>query len=505
MKRSIKSFIGAVALALFLAPASAFADSPYPGYIYNADQQTPASLNGYVYADSFDGFGMPSGPLDSPEDLFIGDDDTLYIVDSGNARVIHMDRHQNVLFVIGDEEGSGQLNAPKGVYVTKTGDIYVADTGNRRVAKFNAQGQFVQEFLKPDSPLLGDQFYFAPSKLAVDKRGYLFVVSEGASQGLLQISPEGRFAGFFGANHVDWSFSRVIVKLIASKEQRQQMASEKPPEFSNVFEDAEGFYYTTTVGIHTNQVKRLSTVGVDILNGDGGGGSKEKNTYGDYQLPTYNYSPAFESFVDVTASRDGLITALDSVTGKAFQYNAIKNMLFIFGGIGEQDGLFKAPSSIAELSDGTIYIADKGRNRIDRFVTTPFGQLVHKASILHADGKYAEAQPIWREVQRMNANYLLAYGGIGQALLKSEDYAEAMSYFRLAKDKYGYSAALAEYRKEYMRAHFGEIAGGLVGLLIVIRLGFYLYGRRKRKRMPKSNSGIAATGSVKDAKGGQQG
>ncbi len=499
MNLSIKTTIVAVAAALSLSllPAAASAGSPYPGYIYSPDMRTPASLNGYVYADSIDGFGLSVGPFDSPEDLFVAEDDTLYIVDSGNARVVHLDREQNVLLVVGDEEGAGQLNTPKGVFATKDGEIYVADTGNRRIARFDAEGRFVQEYLKPDSPLLGEQFYFAPSKVAVDKRGYLFVVSEGASQGLLQIGPEGRFAGFFGANHVEWSLSKFLVKLIASREQRDQMASERPPEFSNVFEDAEGFYYTTTLGIAANQIKRLSTVGVDILNGDGGGG-KEQNVYGDYQLPTTNYTPAFKSFVDVTASTDGIITALDSVTGKAYQYNAIKNMLFVFGGIGEQDGLFKVPSSIAETSDGTLYIADKGRNRIDRFVTTPFGQLVHRASILHADGKYGEAQPIWKEVLRMNANYRLAYGGIGQALLKSERYDEAMDYFKLAKDKYGYSAALAEYRKEVMRRHFGELAGGLIGALAAIRLGFYLYGKLKRQR------GTAGMRTDESAGGGRQ-
>lgn len=479
MNKSVKILLLTVAMTLFLSPMSVFAETPYPGYLYDADEQTPASLGGYIYQDSIDGYQLPVGPFDSPEDLFIADDDTLYIVDSGNNRIIHMDRNKNILLTFGDQEGPGQLNTPKGVYVTQKGDIYAADTGNRRVVQYDSAGKFVKEFQKPDSPLLGENFIFSPSKVTVDKRGYLFVVSEGASQGLLQISPEGRFAGFFGRNHLKWSLSRLITRLIASKEQKEQMATEKPPEFSNVFADQEGFYYTTSVGIHINQVKRLSTVGVDIMNGDGPGGSNdEENTYGDYQLPTTNFAPAFESFVDVTVSDDGMITALDSVTGKAFQYDQIKNLLFIFGGIGEQNGLFKVPSSIAETKDGTIYIADKGRNRIDRFKPTVFGQKVHQASFLHTDGKYEEAMPIWQEVLRMNANYMIAYSGIGRALLKKEEYAEAMKYFRLAKDRYGYSEALPEYIKEVMRKYFAEIAGSAVALFLAIRIGFALYKRR---------------------------
>lgn len=478
MKTIVKAIIAAVMAALLLEPLHAYAQAPYEGYIYNRNQETPASLNGYLYSDSIDGYTLPIGPFDTPEDLFVAEDDSVYIVDSGNNRILRMDMAKNVLLELSEEEGPGVLNTPKGVFVTEDGDIYVADTGNRRIVRYDAEGSFVQEFGKPDSPLLGDNFIFSPSKVVVDKRGYLFVVSEGASQGLLQISPEGRFAGFFGANHVEWSLRKMLVRLIASQEQRQQMASEKPPEFSNLFADADGFYYTTTVGIHKNQVKRLSTVGVDILN------NGFDYTYGDLQLPTTNYVRAFESFVDVTVSRNGIITALDSVTGKAFQYDELYNLLFVFGGIGDQNGLFQSPGSIAESKDGTIYIADKGRNRIDIFRPTPFGRQVHEASYLHTDGRYEEAKPLWEEVLRANGNYTLAYNGIGRALLKSESFAEAMTYFKLGKDKYGYSDALKEYRKEWMRTYFQQIAIVIVILFILIKTATLLYRRWRAKRGP---------------------
>ncbi|TJY42168.1 hypothetical protein E5161_09155 [Cohnella pontilimi] len=491
MKKTIRTLLlASLSLTLMLLALPVSAKSPYPGYVYDPNQRTPASVNGYQYSDSIDGYQLPTGPFDTIEDLFVADDDTIYIVDSGNNRIVRIDKNKNVLLTFGDQEGKGLLNTPKGVFVAKNGEIYVADTGNRRIVHYDAKGSFIQEFLKPDSPLLGKDFIFSPSKVVVDKRGYLFVVSEGASQGLLQISPEGRFAGFFGANHLKWSLGRFLVKLIATKEQKDQMASEKPPEFSNLFEDTEGFYYTTSVGIHINQVKRLSTVGVDILNGDGEGGSKEENTYGDYDLPTINYTPAFESFVDVTVSPDGLITALDSVTGKVFQYNQIKTMLFVFGGIGDQNGLFQAPSSIAETQDGTIYVADKGRNRIDRFKTTPFGDKVHEASLLHTDGRYLQALPIWKEVLRMNANYTFGYSGIGMALVKQENYLEAMRYFKLGKDKYGYSDALARYRKVFLRQHFGQIAFGVIGLYLAWKIGRFMY--RKKKTGERKLHGKAA-------------
>ncbi len=480
----MKQLAAAVLLAFLAAfPAQAMAGSPYQGYVYDSLQETPLSINGYLYEDSIDGYDLPTGPLKSPEDIFAAEDDTLYIVDGGNNRVIHLDAEKNVLGVIGDSEGKGQLNSPKGLFVTSEGRVFVADTENRRIAVFNASGEFEKEYPAPQSPLLGKDFIYSPSKIIVDKRGYMFVVSDGAHQGLMQIRPDGTFAGFFGANHVGFSLSRLIIKLIATQEQREQLANVRPPEFSNLYQDKEGFIYTTTLGIRFNQVKRLSAVGVDTLNLEG-----QENRYGDLYMPRKNWEPLYESFVDLTVDKNGLITALDQTTGKAFQYDKLGNLLFIFGGLGEQDGLFKTPASIDHTSDGTIYIVDRTRNRVDRFRTTPFADKVHEASALYVDGRYDEASKPWHEVLEMNGNYDLANRAIGKALYKAERYKEAMGYFEVARDREGYSQAFLEYRKQFMREYFTEIAAAVVFFLIALRFGLRLY--RKKWRKPAKQGGI---------------
>lgn len=63
--------------------------------------------------------------------LFISDDDSLYVVDTGNSRIVHMDKDGRLLNLIGDTEGSGKLQEPKGVFVKEDGTVYVADTKTR--------------------------------------------------------------------------------------------------------------------------------------------------------------------------------------------------------------------------------------------------------------------------------------------------------------------------------------------------------------------------------------
>jgi sugar lactone lactonase YvrE len=468
-----RKFILILISFLLLLPSTALAKSPYEGYIYDSLNYTPHSINGYLYKDSIDGYELPTGPFKEPEDIFVAPDDTLYIVDSGNNRVIHMDGSKNLLGVFGDEKGSGKLKGPKGVFVTNEGTVYVADTMNRRIAVFGADGGFLKEFKAPQSPLLNKDFVYSPSKVIVDKRNYMFVVSDGTYQGLLQIDPNGEFKGFFGANPVGFSWSRVFIKLLASKEQKEQINNEKPPNFSNLFQDHEGFIYTTTFGIPYNQVKRLSAVGVDTLNTSG------RQTYGDIYLPRENWRRVNQSFVDATVNDKGIITALDMRLGRVYQYDKLGNLLFIFGGLGEQNGLFKTPASIAETADGMLYVADRNRHRIDRFRTTPFADTVHKASSLYVEGFYDEAMEPWNEVLKMNSNYDLAYRAIGKSLYRSGKYEEAMTYFKAARARAEYAQAFLEHRKEWMREHFGLLVGGIVMLFILYKYAVKYYRRRR--------------------------
>ena len=61
------------------------------------------------------------------------------------------------------------LNAPKGVYVDEHGDLFVADTGNQRVAHLDSLGTLVKEFTKPESALLDSEEVFAPDKIYVNE------------------------------------------------------------------------------------------------------------------------------------------------------------------------------------------------------------------------------------------------------------------------------------------------------------------------------------------------
>ncbi|MDQ0345058.1 DNA-binding beta-propeller fold protein YncE [Lederbergia wuyishanensis] len=452
----------ATVMMMLVLPMEGMAETPYEGYIWNTEGRDVHSINGYVYHDSIDGAFLPTGVFNNPEDIFIANDDTIYITDTGNNRIVHLDQDYEVIKVIGDQDGPGKLNGPKGVFIKEDGTVYVADTKNQRIAIFDQNGKYERELTAPTSTLLGKKFSYSPSKLVVDKRDYLYVVSEGNTKGLMQINNKGEFKGFFGTNEVGFNLWRFLARLIATDEQKAKMRSVQPLAFSNLAQDEDGFIYTTTLGTDENQIKRLSPVGVDTLN-------PSAKKYGD--LLSYGGNIEISAFIDLTVNEDGLITALNLQTSRIYQYDKLGNLLFVFGGTGEQNGVFTTPSSIDQDSEGILYVVDKGRNRIDLFRTTPFADLVHTASKLYVDGQYEDAKEIWEEVIHLNGNYDIAYHAIGKALYKSEKYKEAMDYFKKASSRTDYSASFREYRVEYVREHFAWFFGGVIALFIILRFG----------------------------------
>ena len=78
-----------------------------------------------------------------------------------------------------------------------------------------------------------------------------------------------------------------------------------------------------------------------------------------------------------------------------------------------------------------------------------------------------------------NANYEIAYNGIGKYLLREGRYKEAIENFKLGHDSYYYSKAYKEYRNQILRDNFGYIFLGIVVLagLIITRI---IYKKHKK-------------------------
>lgn len=123
--------------------------------------------------------------LNLPKDIFVDEKDHIYIADTGNNRIVHLDeKGQYVREIIVSES---PLKKPSGVYVDKAGEVYVADTGNNRVVRLDSSGKLLKSFGRPESSYLPADFKYDPVNLIVDKRGFIYVTTLGAYRGLVQL------------------------------------------------------------------------------------------------------------------------------------------------------------------------------------------------------------------------------------------------------------------------------------------------------------------------------
>src|SRR5690606_42062283 len=145
----------------------------------------------------------------------------------------------------------------------------------------------------------------------------------------------------------------------------------------------------------------------------------------------------------------GLCWVLVRLGGCILTYVSYGHLRYGFGWLGTTAATFR----VRVAWDGrgeTIWVVDRGANRVVVFEPTVYAQLIHAAIREYQGGHYDRSAELWGEVLRLNLNYDLAYTGIGSALLRQDRFAEAMANFRLGNNREQYSKAFSLYRREVM-------------------------------------------------------
>lgn len=475
MMKKIRMFIGLLLLITVFAPTT-IANAEPTNYTYNYDYfgVNYESPDAYTPEKRVFGTDLGIGDFKNPSGLFIKDDH-IFICDTGNNRIVEVDKDFNLIRTIEkvllDGKPSG-LKKPEDIFVTSNNEIYICDTGHNRVLHLDANLSVVHVYKKPKDTTLAKDQAFIPLKGVVDTAGRLYLMAQNITKGFMVFDKEGNFTGYRGANKVKVSFMEVMQKRLMTKEQRARMESFVPTEYSNVSIDKDNFLYATTQTFTWDEVdqgtatpvRKINSLGEDILIRNGYTfpvGDLYWGTGGDVSGPS--------RFVDVTAMDNETYYCLDRNRGRVFAYDFQGNLLYVFGGLGNKLGYFKYPIALDHMGTD-LYILDNKANCVTRFRLTEFGKLISKGLDEYKAGRYEESSKYWKKVIRLNGNYDMAYIGIGRALLRQEKYHEAMNYFKTKNDTKNYSKAFLEYRKEWVEDNIGYILAVIVALIILPKL-----------------------------------
>lgn len=491
-----KWFLAAAAASLlftYAAPAPAHASfTPYESYNYNYYEEAIPAPAAYVPDRVVSGADLGVGDFVEPSDIVVDDNGLIYIVDSGNNRIIRVSAEWQVQDIISGFDNGGKQDAfsnPTGMFVDGDGLMYIADTNNGRVVVLEADGSLNRMIEQPKSDLFAADFKFMPLKVTADKAKRVFVVAQGVFEGIMQFDPNGVFIGFVGTNKVQRDYTEYFWRLFSTDAQRAQMALFIPTEFSNLDIDHKGFVYATNIDPGSQEpIKRLNPSGEDVL-----------KRFGYFQVKgdiMYRVSVGPSKMIDIKVQESGMYSALDSNQGRIFTYNDEGDLLYVYGGKSNQAGTFKTPVAI-ESTKGAHLVLDRGRSNIVVFKPTKFGLKVNEAVTLHYNGEDKLAVPVWEEVLLLNSNYDIAYIGIGKSLLMEKRNKEAIGYFKLGMDRDGYSVAYKRYRREFMKEHFGTFLSALLVLALIWAAfkAFRVFGPKKKLK--------PATAGAQNMKGGK--
>jgi DNA-binding beta-propeller fold protein YncE len=481
--KSVRIICMVIGMVLLLNINTASAMPPYTTYTYNYWGSPVPGPAVYLPYKVYDGNALGITSLKDPNDLFVDKEGAIYILDSGNNRIICLDRDWSLIREIEGFTHDGikdSFSNPQGFFVTEEGEIYVADTENSRIVVLDLEGNYITEYGPPVSDVLPADFVYNPTSLAVDKAKRIYVIARTVNQGLIEMDSAGEFIGFMGAPKVTPDALQLFWRMISTKEQRSRMEQFVPTEYNNISIDDEGFLYVTTSAIDSGKlsnaiafrdqahstppIKRLNPTGDDVL--------RRRGYFPPVGDINWGYTGSLigpSAIIDVAVGEYGTYSLLDSRRGRIFTYDLDGNLLYVFGGIGVQEGLFRTPVAIESIGD-QIIVLDKVLSSVTVFERTEYGKCLTEAVKLHYLGRYDESTRMWEEVLNYNANSDLAYIGIGKAYLRQGEYKKAMQFFKLSYKRDEYSKAYKLLRKQTISGHFGYAVLGVIALYFVIKV-----------------------------------
>lgn len=420
----------------------------------------------------------------NPQDIFVDKNNYIYIVDTGNNRIVKMNRDMETLAIFYGDEQSGSLNAPEGVFVEEDGDIYIADTGNRRILHLGPNGEYVEEFGNPDSELVSGSA-FNPSKLVVSPTGYMYVVR---GENIMSIDGNGGFAGLYGQTDIGYSLTEMVLRVVASEAQKRAIVRRTASSYINVSLGEDGMIYATSMEREEGEIKKLNSIGTNVYRKYKTVGNTITNPVTDFiekkllksvvASNTFKFGEYFDDngyyiepiFNDIAVDSDGIVTVIERLNGKVYQYDQEGNMLVAFGGLGVSVGTFSIPAAIDVDSNGNLYILDRINANVQIFEPTEFITLVHQATTAYSNGEYTASYDLWQKVLDIDENYDLAHVGIAKTYYKQGEYKLAMEESKLVGDRDVYTQAFDEYTYVVLRQNFILVI--FIALVIIAAIFF---------------------------------
>jgi len=282
--------------------------------------------------------GVAPGQFQRPRDLAFAPDGSLYVADTENNRVQHLQPDGSVISVWGSfgdvatgQAPGGAFNQPWGIAVGLDGSVFVADTWNHRIQRFDHDGNFIQmwgSFGQAETP----EAFWGPRALAVDAEGRLYVTDTGNKR-IVIFTPDGQFVTQFGS---------------------AGMGAGQLDEPTGVAVDPSGLVYVADTWNQRIQVFQENEQGEFV-------------SLRSWDLQAW-YGQSLDNKPYLAVDASGNVFASDPEGYRVMEFSPNGEALRAWGDVGAGMAQFNLPGGLAIAHDGSIWVADAGNNRLMRFV-----------------------------------------------------------------------------------------------------------------------------------------
>ncbi len=532
MKRKLL-FVLAFAFALLLTfgmTASAF--SPYQTYTYSSagvGMRSPdayTASEGSVHTDDTmsknASVSVEFSATDDADAAQLADICTdprgwVYLSDKKNNRVLVLNQNFKLQYIIetfiSDKVGRGDsLKNPQGLFATEE-YLFVCDADNQRIVRFDLSDPLegvAMSIVAPESKAFPETFTFTPIACAYDRFGKLFVVSQGASEGVIVMDENSVFSGFIGAQKVTVSaFDQFFDRFGGDDEEDEDSTDLKnyasPLRNITLEHGTYGdFLYIVSDNINhkTEQeaailskepdfspIRKINSKGDEIMKRNGFfdcGGEVNISAYDSKSIR--GVSVIYD--VAVGPAKAGTWSIIDNMRSKVYTYDQQGQLLFVFGdmtgsqnqmGNIAQNGLAAIEYQYDRANDTyNIILLDSVNLTLTCYSCTEYGELLLSALENDNNRNYSQSIEYWKDILEANNNFDTAYIGVGKALYNSGRYEEALEYLEAAKETTVYAQTLKAQSQERITSNIWIPIGIVVLCVLLIVAAVKILGYAKR-------------------------
>ncbi len=284
--------------------------------------------------------GKQPGEFVKPRNVAVASDGSLYVADSGNNRIQHLSPDGDVIKVWGKfgdistgDAPPGTFYEPWGIAVDSDNNVYVADTWNHRIQKFDANGNFITQW-GTFGQAENSSAFWGPRDILVDSQDRIFVTDTGNKR-IVIFDKDGNFLSSFGT-----------AGLLAGE-------FDEPV---GIALDGNGRAFVADTW--NQRIQRF------VPSGDG------LTFTADHQWEISGwYGQSLDNKPYIAVDRKGHLFASDPEGYRILEFDTDGKFIRYWGDYGdEQDGL-NLPTGMAIDSNGGIWVADAGNNRLLHFIT----------------------------------------------------------------------------------------------------------------------------------------